>query len=70
MGRRSKTMSEEVSINFWFSPSISATDLDMKIIYPYQNLFTLATDKPNAMTQLSTSSYQVSVSLPITVATQ
>ena len=52
---RKKTLTENIGISFHFSTSFSENDVATKIISPFQNFFTLATDLPNAMTKLTVS---------------
>jgi hypothetical protein len=53
MGARERKITEDVGIRLGFSTAISENDLSAKIISPFQNFFTLATDIPNAMTRLT-----------------
>jgi hypothetical protein len=52
---RKKSLTERIGISLRFSTSLSEHDLATKVISPFQNFFTLATDIPNAMTKLTVS---------------
>lgn len=55
MEARKRTLTEEVGLEFSFSPAMEQRSLEQKIVYPLQNFFTLATDTPNAITRFHVS---------------
>jgi ApeA N-terminal domain 1 len=52
---REKRLTEDVGLHLSYTAAIYEADLQLDFVYPLQNLFTFATDRPNALTKLRVS---------------